>query len=72
MDKLHDIRPILADFRREGNAVFERFTASKDATLWHYQELARAFLDHFQGPLSGEVGRTVDMLVTEAKSGPDR
>lgn len=65
-DKLHNARSILADFRREGDAVFERFTASKAKTLWYYSELAGVFLDHFPGPLSDEVWRTVESLRHEA------
>lgn len=44
-DKLHNARAILADYRKEGDAVFERFKAkSKQHTLWNYRRLVEAYL----------------------------
>jgi len=42
-DKLHNARSILADHRAMGDAVFDRFTASKADTLWYYRSLVAAF-----------------------------
>ncbi|MHB9023302.1 MAG: HD domain-containing protein [Armatimonadota bacterium] len=42
-DKLHNARSILADFRRHGEAVFSRFNAGREGTLWYYRELVNAF-----------------------------
>ena len=42
-DKLHNARSILFDFDRIGDQIWERFTASKDETVWYYAELAAAF-----------------------------
>jgi (p)ppGpp synthase/HD superfamily hydrolase len=45
-DKLHNTRAILADLRRNGSEVFERFSGKKDGTLWYYRTLVTAFRQH--------------------------
>ena len=45
-DKLHNTRAILADLRRHGTKVFERFAGKKDGTLWYYRTLVTAFRQH--------------------------
>ena len=45
-DKLHNTRAILADLRRHGPEVFERFSGKKDGTLWYYRALVTAFRQH--------------------------
>jgi (p)ppGpp synthase/HD superfamily hydrolase len=45
-DKLHNTRAILAEFRRSGPEVFERFSGKKDGTLWYYRALVTAFRQH--------------------------
>lgn len=52
-DKLHNTRAILADLRRHGPEVFERFSGKKDGTLWYYRALVTAF---------GEGGDHVDLI----------
>jgi len=42
-DKLHNARAIGADVRVSGVAVYERFKAGRDGTLWYYQELLKVF-----------------------------
>jgi (p)ppGpp synthase/HD superfamily hydrolase len=42
-DKLHNARAILSDWMRIGDAVFERFTASKVETRWYYWALSDTF-----------------------------
>jgi len=42
-DKLHNARSILTDHRQIKDDVYERFTASKEDTLWYYEELTKAF-----------------------------
>jgi (p)ppGpp synthase/HD superfamily hydrolase len=41
-DKLHNARSILRDLRAEGEAVWQRFTGSRQETLWYYRELVEA------------------------------
>lgn len=45
-DKLHNTRAILAELRRHGAEVFERFSGKKDGTLWYYRALVTAFRQH--------------------------
>ena len=45
-DKLHNTRAILADLRKRGPEVFERFSGKKDGTLWYYRALVIAFREH--------------------------
>ena len=40
-DKLHNLRCVLADYRRMGEAVWNRFTGGREGTLWYYRELRR-------------------------------
>jgi (p)ppGpp synthase/HD superfamily hydrolase len=43
-DKLHNARAILADYEVEGEALWQRFTASTKALqLWYYDGLAKRF-----------------------------
>jgi hypothetical protein len=45
-DKLHNTRAILAELRRHGLEVFERFGGKKDGTVWYYRTLVTAFRQH--------------------------
>src|SRR5213082_698835 len=45
-DKLHNTRAILAELRRHGLEVFERFSGKKDGTVWYYRTLVTAFRQH--------------------------
>src|SRR5438067_11960231 len=45
-DKLHSTRAILAELRRHGPEVFERFAGKKEGTLWYYRALVTAFREH--------------------------
>ena len=45
-DKLHNTRAILAELRRHGLEVFERFGGKKDGTVWYYRSLVSAFRKH--------------------------
>lgn len=39
-DKVHNAESILWDYRRHGDAVWSRFTAGRDGTIWYYRRLA--------------------------------
>jgi (p)ppGpp synthase/HD superfamily hydrolase len=45
-DKLHNTRAMLAELRRHGPEVFERFAGKKEGTLWYYRALVTAFRQH--------------------------
>ncbi len=59
-DKLYNARTLLADWRVEGNKVFERFKGGKDGTLWYYRALADVFSRVDGGPAGYR--RVVDEL----------
>jgi (p)ppGpp synthase/HD superfamily hydrolase len=42
-DKLHNARAIVEDLLSTGQKVFDRFSASKEQTLWYYESLAQIF-----------------------------
>lgn len=42
-DKLHNARAIVDDIRTIGEAVFDRFTANREQTIWYYRRLAGIF-----------------------------
>src|ERR1700690_3846076 len=39
-DKLHNVRTILADYRKDGDAIWSRFNGKKEGTLWYYRALS--------------------------------
>jgi (p)ppGpp synthase/HD superfamily hydrolase len=69
-DKLHNTRAILAELRRRGLEVFERFSGKKNGTLWYYRTLVIAFREHGDhADLIDELDRVVteiEQLVREA------
>lgn len=71
-DKLHNVRAILADYRRLGEALWPRFTGGREGTLWYYSELAGVF--DLQGPVSlaRELRRSVDELKALSDGGATR
>jgi (p)ppGpp synthase/HD superfamily hydrolase len=62
-DKLHNTRAILAELRRHGLEVFERFSGKKDGTLWYYRAIVTAFRDHGDhADLVDELDRVVTQI----------
>lgn len=43
-DKLHNAKSILLDLENIGVSVFDRFTASREETIWYYRALSEIFL----------------------------
>lgn len=64
-DKLHNARAILADLRRQGPQVWERFNGKKNGTLWYYRSLVTVFRKH--GDHTDLVGE-LDRVVTEIEA----
>ncbi|HKJ36231.1 MAG TPA: HD domain-containing protein [Solirubrobacterales bacterium] len=60
-DKLHNARSILADHRRYGDAVFNRFAGRRDGTLWYYRSLLGAF-EARRGVIGEGGGQALDEL----------
>lgn len=64
-DKLHNARAIVSDLRSVGQTVFDRFTASKEETLWYYRTLAGIFSDR-GAPVAVALNQTVDEMASLA------
>lgn len=60
-DKLHNARAIVSDLERIGQAVFNRFSSSKEETLWYYERLAAIHVRR-RTPVHQALRRTVDRL----------
>jgi (p)ppGpp synthase/HD superfamily hydrolase len=68
-DKLHNARCILADYRRDGADVWNRFNEKDpERQLWYYKSLADVFRDRLDSPLTDELLRTVDELDRSTKT----
>ena len=57
-DKLSNARAVLDDLVAIGPAVFERFKAKKEGTLWYYTEVSRVFTAA-QTPMAKQLAQTV-------------
>lgn len=71
-DKLHNARSILRDYRIHGEALWARFNAGRDGTLWYYRALADAFRKAGTGPLVDELDRVVTDLEREVERTVER
>ncbi len=68
-DKLHNVRSILADYHRIGDAVFDRFTGGKDGTLWYYRWLVETFKEFGPQSVAEDLERAVGELERLAADG---
>jgi GTP pyrophosphokinase len=66
-DKLHNARAILGDYREVGEALWDRFTAKKDGTLWYYRALADTFRQTGPRRLARELDGVVTAIEGRAK-----
>ena len=60
-DKLHNARAIVEDLLNVGVKVFDRFSASKEQTLWYYDSLAEIFTSRGT-PVAKALRETVDTM----------
>lgn len=66
-DKLHNLRDLLADYREQGEAIWSRFNATKEQSLWYYGELLKIYRERGVNPrLVDELERALESLVAEA------
>jgi len=42
-DKLHNVRTIVADYRKDGEGIWVRFNGKKEGTLWYYRALSNEY-----------------------------
>jgi (p)ppGpp synthase/HD superfamily hydrolase len=65
-DKLHNVRAILADYRQEGDSVWERFSGRREGTLWYYRAVLDGLRKGTPNQLVDELQRVVTELETRA------
>ena len=68
-DKLHNVRSLLADYRRLGESLWSRFNGGRAGTLWYYRALVEAYQSAGGTPLVEEFGRRVEELEQLAAAG---
>jgi (p)ppGpp synthase/HD superfamily hydrolase len=61
-DKLHNARSTLRDLAAIGDAVWDRFNAPKQDTLWYYRAMSAAIAVDFRHPLLAELEVVVRQL----------
>lgn len=71
-DKLHNVRSILADYRREGDSVWQRFSGEREGTLWYYRGVLDVLRQGKANRLVEELERVVTELETLATNGSAR
>lgn len=59
-DKLHNVRTILTDYRRDGEEIWKRFSGRRDGTLWYYRVLSD---EYARKP--NRITRELEIVVTE-------
>jgi len=60
-DKLHNVRTILADYWKDGEKIWARFSGRKEGTLWYY----RALSDEYRRRNPNRITRELEIAVTE-------
>jgi (p)ppGpp synthase/HD superfamily hydrolase len=67
-DKLHNVRTILADYRKDGEAIWSRFSGRKEGTLWYY----RALSDEYRRRNPNRITRELEIVVEELEQAVKR
>jgi len=65
-DKIHNVRTIVMDYRRLGDAIWARFKANKDDQLRYHWDLVDAFRE---ANAPAHLLNELDILVSELESG---
>ena len=61
-DKIHNSRSILRDHDRMGDTIYERFTPSKEETLWYYRSCLQALRNGWTHELLDELEANIARL----------
>ncbi|WP_298149289.1 MULTISPECIES: HD domain-containing protein [Metallibacterium] len=67
-DKLHNARAIVSDLEHIGPAVFDRFTAEREGTLWYYGAVLR-IMEERRSPVALALAQALDRM--QALAGPE-
>jgi len=68
-DKLHNVRAILMDYRKERERLWSRFNGGKQGALWYYRALVNAFRGKRIQLLVQELDRTLTELELLSNNG---
>jgi (p)ppGpp synthase/HD superfamily hydrolase len=60
-DKLHNVRTVISDYRKDGESIWQRFNGGRDGTLWYY----RALSDEFQRRKANRITQELAIAVAE-------
>lgn len=60
-DKLHNVRTVIADYRKDGESIWKRFSGGREGTLWYY----RALNDEFQRSRGNRITRELAVALHE-------
>src|SRR3954468_20049769 len=60
-DKLHNVRSVVADYRRLHEHLWSRFTGGKDGTLWFYRGVSEK-LRQASHPAESQLNRLLDEI----------
>jgi (p)ppGpp synthase/HD superfamily hydrolase len=71
-DKLHNVRTILADYRKDGEAIWVRFSGERDGTLWYYRALSDEYERRGPNRNSRELALAVAELERLVDEGPGK
>jgi (p)ppGpp synthase/HD superfamily hydrolase len=63
-DKFHNVNALVRDYRRHGDALWDRFNpeAGKSGTLGYHRALANVFARRMAGPLAADLNRSMQCL----------
>jgi (p)ppGpp synthase/HD superfamily hydrolase len=62
-DKLHNVRCMVTDYQKLGDAIWQRFrTKSRDDQLWYYRELSQVFSGKNVGDIADQLRWVVKLL----------
>lgn len=71
-DKLHNLRSILTDFAAHGDALWERFKAKDEGTIWYYRSLGLVYRRcDVPDALRRELDVSVERLMSDVPAGLD-
>ncbi len=65
-DKLDNVRNISADLREHGDAIWDRFNAGRDGTVWYYEKVFEVLRTTWNHPILDELKRAVADLSAAA------
>jgi protein-tyrosine phosphatase len=66
-DKISNLRAVLSDLERQGNAVWQRFSRGPDKQVWYYSEIGRSLSDGVPAPQQPPLFARYEALLNELR-----